>query len=319
MRGLEKAGKSGFNRRSFSQAAVPFPMNSKFLRKLLQILLLAFIAAAPLAAIAQEGKPAAASKAAKAATRVWLEAKMTDTGAPIESSVEWRVFAVKPGTDGKLPMLSQTSGGVKAFDIPKGEYFIHAAYGHSGAVRRIVVGDEGEQRETFTLNAGALQLSGVTGTGSRIPLNLLRFDVYSKVADERGVRQLIARNVKPNEIVPFPAGTYHVVSQFGTLNAEIRADLRVEAGKVTQATIEHRAARMTFRLVKTAGGDAIADTAWSILTESGDVITESVSAFPAFVLSEGTYTAIARNDEKIYSRDFKVISGINQDVELLAE
>jgi hypothetical protein len=310
-------------------------MNFNFLRALSGVLVLAMLAA-PAIAGAQEKKPAKApaaqtrpataanaakgvmAKAAKA-TRVYLEAKMTDTGAPIETSVEWRVFGVKPGTDGKLPMLSETSGGVQAFDIPKGEYFIHAAYGHSGAVRRIVVEDGGEQRETFTLNAGALQLSGVTGTGSRIPLNLLRFDVYSKEADERGVRQLIARNVKPNEIVPFPAGTYHVVSQFGTLNAEIRADLRVEAGKVTQATIEHRAARMTFRLVKAAGGDAIADTAWSILTESGDVITESVSAFPAFVLSEGTYTAIARNDEKIYSRDFKVISGINQDIELLAE
>lgn len=244
---------------------------------------------------------------------------MTETGAPIEAGVEWRVFASAPAADGKLPLLSQATGGVQAFDIPMGEYFIHAAYGHSGAVRRIVVEEKGEQRETFTLNAGALQLSGITGTGARIPLNLLRFDVYSDEADERGVRQLIARNVKPNEIVPFPAGTYHVVSQFGSLNAEIRADLRVEAGKVTQATIEHRAARMTFRLVKSTGGDAIANTAWSILTESGDVITESVSAFPAFVLSEGNYTAIARNDEKIYSRDFEVLSGIDQDVELLAE
>ncbi len=244
---------------------------------------------------------------------------MTETGAPIEAGVEWRVFASAPAADGKLPLLSQATGGVQAFDIPKGEYFIHAAYGHSGAVRRIVVEEKGEQRETFTLNAGALQLGGITGTGARIPLNLLRFDVYSDEADERGVRQLIARNLKPNEIVPFPAGTYHVVSQFGSLNAEIRADLRVEAGKVTQATIEHRAARMTFRLVKSTGGDAIANTAWSILTESGDVITESVSAFPAFVLSEGNYTAIARNDEKIYSRDFEVLSGIDQDVELLAE
>ncbi|MCU0790331.1 MAG: hypothetical protein MUE79_04675 [Nitratireductor sp.] len=271
----------------------------------------------PLAgAFAQQPKPAAAKPPA---TRVFFEAKMTDTGAPLEAGVEWRVFSEKPGVDGKLALLSKATGGVQAFDIPPGEYFIHAAYGHAGAVRRIVVEGKGEQRETFTLNAGALQLSGITGTGSRIPLNLLRFDVYANEADERGVRQLIARNVKPNEIVPFPAGTYHVVSQFGTLNAEIRADLRVEAGKVTQATIEHRAARMTFRLVKTAGGDAIANTAWSILTESGDVITESVSAFPAFVLSEGTYTAIARNEEKIYSRDFQVISGINQDIELMAD
>ena len=252
--------------------------------------------------------------------RIEFEARMTETGPALENGVDWRIFGSKIAENGKLPLLSEAVGGVKEFDITPGEYLVHAAFGHAGAVRRIVVADEDKpQVETFTLNAGALQLAGVTGTGSRVPGNLLRFDVYAKEADERGQRQLIARNVKPNEIVPFPAGTYHVVSQYGRLNAEIRADLRVEAGKVTQAVIEHRAARMTFRLVKDSGGDAIANTAWSILTESGDVITESSSAFPAFVLSEGAYTAIARNNEKIYSRDFRVISGVNEDIELLTE
>ena len=131
--------------------------------------------------------------------------------------------------------------------------------------------------------------------------------------------QLVARNIRPNEIVPFHAGTYHVVSQYGRLNAEVRADFMVEPGKVTKATIVHRAARITFKLVKVAGGDAIANTAWSILTESGDVITESNSAFPAFVLSEGTYSAIAKNADKIYSREFTVEPGVNRDVEVLSE
>ena len=75
---------------------------------------------------------------------------------------------------------------------------------------------------------------------------------------------------------------------------------------------------MVFRLVRAAGSDAIANTAWSITNESGDLITESSSAFPAFVLSEGKYTAIAKNSEKIYSREFEVIAGVNQDIEVLA-
>jgi hypothetical protein len=253
-----------------------------------------------------------------ATKRIEFEARMTEEGKSIDSGIEWRIFASSVNDEGKLSLLAQSEGGFKAFDISPGEYLVHAAYGHASAIRRIVV-NEDIQREIFTFNAGALELNGVTGIGNTIPPSLLRFDIYAKQSDERGMRQLIARNVQPDEIVPFPAGLYHIVSQYGRLNAEIRADLRVEAGKVTQATIEHRAARMTFRLVDNAGGDAIADTAWSILTESGDVITESASAFPAFVLAEGNYTAIARNDEKIYSRDFKVISGINRDIELLAE
>jgi hypothetical protein len=271
-----------------------------------------------LAALASAAAASAHGQQAQTA-RIFFEAKMTETGEALDSGVQWRVFSSRPGPDGKLPLLAQAEGGVKGFEISPGEYLIHAAYGHAGAVRRIVVDASGEQRETFTLNAGGLQLYGNTTTGARIPPNLLRFDVYAAEEDDRGVRQLIVPNLKPGEIVPFPAGTYHVVSQFGRLNAEVRADLRVEAGKLTQATIEHRAARMTFRLVKNEGGDAIADTSWSILTESGDVITESVSAFPVFVLTEGNYTAIARNTEKIYSRDFRVLSGVNQDIELLAD
>ncbi|MFZ1814261.1 MAG: hypothetical protein WBO55_05610 [Rhizobiaceae bacterium] len=268
----------------------------------------------PLPAFAQQSDTSGATKT----TRVVFEARMTETTEALTDGVEWRIFGHKIGEDGKLPLLAQASGGVKAFDITPGEYFVHAAYGYSGAVRRIVVSGEID-RENFTLNAGAFQLNGVTSDEGRIPPTLLRFDVYSKDADERGERQLVARNVRPLEIVPVHAGTYHVVSQYGRLNAEVRADIIVEPGKVTAVTIQHRAARITFKLVKTLGGDAIADTAWSLLTESGDVITESSSAFPAFVLSEGSYTAIAKNADKIYSRDFEVQSGTNRDVEVLAE
>jgi hypothetical protein len=35
------------------------------------------------------------------------------------------------------------------------------------------------------------------------------------------------------------------------------------------------------------------------------------------VLSEGNYTAVARNKDKIYQRDFEVKAGRNSDVELL--
>ena len=125
--------------------------------------------------------------------------------------------------------------------------------------------------------------------------------------------------IKPNEIVPFPEGTYHVVSYFGNLNAQIRADLRVKAGQVTTAQLAHRAARITLRLVRSAGGDALANTAWSVLNESGDLITESTSAFPNIVLSEGNYTAIAKNNETIYSHDFIVHAGSSQDVEVLTD
>ena len=124
--------------------------------------------------------------------------------------------------------------------------------------------------------------------------------------------------MKPGAVVRLNAGTYHVVSTYGSVNAVIRSDIRVEAGKLTEATVEHRAAELTMKLVRDHGGEAIADTSWSILTNSGDPIRESVGAFASMVLAEGDYTIVAKNRDRIYQRDFTVEGGHNTEVEVLA-
>ncbi len=249
--------------------------------------------------------------------RVVLEARLTPQSKVISDGIEWRVYQNRPNADGKLPLLAYAEGGVKAFDITPGEYLVHAAYGHAGAVKRIIV-DSDSRREEFNLNAGGLRLSAIAAVNTPIPNRSLRFDIFSEFDEKAGQRRLLARDIRPDEVVAFPVGTYHVVSRFGSLNAEVRADLRVQPGKLTEANMLHRAAMITFRLVRSEGGDAIADTAWSILTESGDVIEERASTFPTMVLAEGNYTAIAKNNDTIYSQDFRVRSGINHDVEVLA-
>lgn len=273
-------------------------------------LMLLFVTGFQLPSIAQNNE--------ESTYRVVLEARLVAGEQSIENGLEWRIFKTAIDETGELPLLATATGGTKSFDMTAGEYYVHVAYGFAGAVRRVKISQK-ESHQIFVLDAGGLQLEAITSPDGPIAANLLRFDVYKDKVDDRGVRDLIALDVRPKQIVPFAKGTYHVVSRYGKLNAETRADLRVQAGKVTQATLQHRAARMTFRLVRQAGGSAIADTAWSVLAENGDVIKEIVSTFPTLVLSEGNYTAIVRNADKTYSHDFIVISGENRDVEVLAE
>ncbi|HEV1999818.1 MAG TPA: hypothetical protein VGQ97_04975, partial [Xanthobacteraceae bacterium] len=98
----------------------------------------------------------------------------------------------------------------------------------------------------------------------------------------------------------------------------IQVDVRVEPARLTDATVHHRAAQITLRLVSSPGGEAIANTAWSVLTPGGDTIKESIGAFPSVVLAEGEYVAVARHDGRIYSENFKVQTGRDRDVEILA-
>ncbi len=98
----------------------------------------------------------------------------------------------------------------------------------------------------------------------------------------------------------------------------VRSDIRVEAGKLTAVTVNHRAAVITLKLVSDRGGEALASTAWSVITPGGDVIKGSIGAFPRVVLSEGEYRAIARNEGKVFERPFTVVNSVGGEVEVIA-
>jgi hypothetical protein len=249
---------------------------------------------------------------------VQCEAKLTPDGPVMQSGISWHVFSTIPGQDGKLQLIAASDGGSHSFRLAPGEYFLNAAFGRATATKRLTVPASGDMHnQELVLDAGGIVLHAISGTDTKIPDKELKFSIYTNDVQEDGERGLVLQDVAPNTIVRLNSGTYHVVSTYGSLNAVIRADIQVAAGKLTQATIQHRAARVTFKLVSTQGGEAIADTAWSILTGSGDIIAENVGAFATMVLAEGTYTAVARNKDKIYQRDFEVKAGRNTDVELM--
>ena len=251
------------------------------------------------------------------AGRITLSALLMQDSPEISRGLVWRVFKPEPGEDGMLPLVASAEGGTTSFELEPGSYLVHASFGRAGATKRITVGRE-SKRESLVLDAGGLKLDAVLSGGIRIPAGKLRFSIYEDEEDRHGERALIIPDVKPNTVVRLNAGTYHVVSTYGSVNAVIRSDIHVEAGKLTEATVEHRAAELTMKLVRESGGEAIADTAWSVLNDSGDFIRESVGAFASMVLAEGDYTVVAKNRDRIYQRDFTVVAGRNQDVEVKA-
>ncbi|MEF2073625.1 hypothetical protein [Consotaella aegiceratis] len=244
-----------------------------------------------------------------------FEARLTEDGDTIPDGVVWRLFSPIPGGDGRLPLIASATGGSSSFDIPPGSYILYAAYGRAGVTKR--VNFTGLQtREVVVFDAGGLKLNASLGNDEPIADNLLSFDIYSSAENERD-RQLIVADVEPGRTIRLNAGTYQIVSKYGSDNAVIRADIRVEPGKLTTATIQHHAAQLTFKLVRDAGGEALADTAWSVSSMSGDVIRESVGAFATMVLAEGDYVVVAKNKDRLYQREFEVESGKNAEVEVL--
>jgi len=250
--------------------------------------------------------------------RITLSAQLVAEGPEVTRGLIWRVFDPEPGPDGKLRLVASARGGTQSFDLAPGQYLVHASYGRAGATKRVSIGS-GAKREGFVLDAGGLTLNAENTGGRSIPDDKLRFSIYEGEETEGKDRALILPDVRPKSVVRLNAGTYHVISTYGNINAVVRSDIKVEAGKLTEATVEHHAAELTMKLVREAGGEAIADTSWSVLTSAGDPVRESIGAYATMVLAEGDYTIVAKNRDHIYQRDFTVVAGENQEVEVLAD
>lgn len=270
------------------------------------------------AAGAVEPFSAAASQDAGVLGTFTLDARMTDDGPPIPSGVVWRVFGSQPDTNGKLPLVGQAEGGSVTLQLRPGDYLVNAAYGRAGLSKKVTI-TEAPASQTMVLNAGGMRLSALVGDDAPLPPNEVHFDIYASDESGPGERVLVLGNAPVGQVISLNAGIYHVVCHYGDANAVVRADIRVQPGKLTEAALYQKAARMTLKLVEEHGGEALANTAWTVVTPAGESVIESVGAFPSVVLAAGDYTAIARHGDRTFERKFRVEPGLNRDVEVLIQ
>ncbi len=246
-----------------------------------------------------------------------LSARFGKGASLIDGGLTWRVYSAKRDAEGKYRLIKEDKSPAPTLVLPAGAYIVHVGFGLATAVKPVTLGGP-TVREEFDLPAGALRMEGRVGD-VRIPAGQVSFDVYKGSQFEPGDRRPIAEHVLTGNVVVVPEGTYYIVSNYGDANSVVRSDIRVAAGKLTDITVTHRAAAITLKLVAEKGGEALANTAWSVLTPGGDVIKELIGAFPRVILAEGEYRAIARNEGKVYEREFKVVTGVDGDVEVLAQ
>jgi hypothetical protein len=245
-----------------------------------------------------------------------LGARFGKDGQPITGGLTWRVYSSKPEPGGAFRLIKEEKSPSPTLVLPSGAYIVHVGFGLASAVKPVTLRGE-TVRETFDLPAGGLRLEGRVGD-ARIPAGQISFDVYKGSQFEPGDRRPIAERVLTGDVIMVPEGTYYIVSNYGDANSTVRSDIRVQAGKLTDIVVTHRAAAITLKLVNEPRGEALANTAWSVLTPGGDVIKESIGAFPRVILAEGEYRAIARNEGRVFEREFKVTTGVDGDIEVLS-
>ncbi len=273
-----------------------------------------------------------------------LSAVLAGQTAPLTGGVRWRVFSAKTEEDGSHALIVQSNLAEPTLTVAPGEYVVHAAFGLASATKRLNLGSE-VHSERLSIAAGGLKIGGVLGDQPIDPekLSLAIFVPVGRNPEGK----LVYAKAKAGEIVGLPEGNYHVVSTYldtvggrflantpapsggkssapapsATIptNSIVNADVKVTSGKLTDVTLRHRCASLTLKLVNKQGGEALANTTFTVLTPGGDVILDLMGAFPSVALAEGEYAVIARHDGKTYQSTFQVETGMDRDVEVVAQ
>ena len=249
---------------------------------------------------------------------ITLTATLTDEGQPIDQGLIWHVFRHAPGPDGKRQLVSQNREASPRLKLEPGDYMINAAFGRASLTRKITVAAGKPAAEKFSLNAGGLRIKAVLAHGEPAPDRSVTFDVLTEERDQAGNRIKLVSAAKPGLIMRLNAGVYQVVSTYGDANARVRAEVTVEPGKMTEATLNHTGAKVTFKLVNREGGEALADVAWSIVSDHSDMVKESVGALPTHILAAGRYAVLAKHQGRTFRAEFTAKPGEAAIVEVVA-
>lgn len=294
-----------------------------------------------MALIGRAGAQTPASQQAQATLN--LSAGLNGGPTPLTGGLLWRVFAAETDPDGSHQLIVESRLPEPTLTIPAGDYVVHVAFGLASAAKRVTLGAE-VRSERLTLSAGVLKIEGANADA---PIDPSKLSLAIYVPQNRNpLGKLVYAKGREGDLIGLPEGAYHIVSTYlDTVgagagvnaaansgksavlappvaipsNSIVNADIKVISGKRIDVTIRHRCATMTLKLVNKAGGEALANTTFTVLTPGGDVIRELVGAFPSLVLAEGEYVIIARHDAKIYQSTFEVQTGMDRDVEVVAQ
>jgi hypothetical protein len=251
---------------------------------------------------------------------VTLRALVSEGGPRLQSGLTWRVYESKPSPeDGGYKLLSTNHEAMPTAPLLPGEYLVNVAFGLSNLTKKITVESGHALEEIFVLNTGGIKLAGVLPSGETVPDSAARYDILSDEEDQSGNRQTVLGNAKPGMVIRLNAGAYRIECLYGDANASVKADVTVEPGKITEVTLKQTGAKTTFKLVQSLGGEALADTKWTILTSAGDVVKENAGALPTHILAPGTYAVIANHAGESYTRKFSIESGEAKQVEVVVD
>jgi Ca-activated chloride channel homolog len=236
----------------------------------------------------------------------------------LSDKVHYTIYKGAQSLDGKREKITQSTKTSPTFWLPAGEYYIKANYGLASADIAVQIKANQRTEKTVIINAGALRLSSkVEGLPEKLKSQVF-YVIYDAKADLEGNYREIFTTSQAERTVRIPPGEYLIEGRWGNTNAKTPVSAVVTAGKLTSATVIHRAGRARFKLTSVRGGTPTGKPYWTFYDFSGTEIGRNVKPSPERIFSEGKYSVVVRYDDQEFKAAFTIKSGDEKQIDIVA-
>ncbi len=236
----------------------------------------------------------------------------------LSDKVHYTIYKGTQSLDGKREQIAQSNKTSPTFWLPAGEYFIKANYGLASADMAVRIKANQRTEKTVIINAGALRLSSkVEGLPETLKSQVF-YVIYDAKPDLEGNYREIFTTSQAQRTVRIPPGEYLIEGRWGNTNARTPVSAMVTAGKLTSATVIHRAGRARFKLTSVPGGPPTGKPYWTFYDFSGAEIGRNVKPTPERIFSAGKYSVVVRYDDQEFKAEFTIKSGDEKQIDIVA-
>lgn len=239
-----------------------------------------------------------------------LRARMADNIPAIDKNIKWTVFKydlVKKSLGEKVSSLDTPSPSIT---LPSGDYVVRLAYDHVTASNVVSVRDEEITDATFVLNAGGLSVDAKLAFLEPPRGKQAKQWIYGKLKDKDGKPKAYARITDPKQTIRLNAGTYKLVSLFGSANSIVETEVTIKPGLLTEVEINHKSGIVSLKVP----GYTSSNIPVKILDSKNKPVVTHNTKTGSYVLAPGSYKAVINHDGKNSETPFDVKEGEAKEV-----
>ncbi len=249
-----------------------------------------------------------------------LVARLASDSPPLTTNIKWEIYNFIKSSDGNRAQIVTSDVAQPMLPLAPGKYIVRAVFGVSSTAKVIEISETQMTSATFILNTGGIRVKPLLIAGEPPAGKVPRQWIYlASTPQSQTSAQLVATADDPKQIHQLNAGTYELISKFGTVNAIVKTNVTVSPGLLTDVEISHKAGIVQFKLFKKwRGGEELTDVVWKLFDEEGKEVASNITANSGEIIAPGRYKVAAQYNSKTYTRMFRIKPGRKKLVQVVA-